>query len=177
MATTQLPEPGESSIEDHVQLSRWFLEHARIEIANGNRLQASEKIWGAAAHALKAIAIQRGWRHRSHGNILDIGEHLGREFDREGPFFNWLNTADAMHQNFYENHRGENAIRFAVNEIERFLDELDMVRTSSPRPFTVDDRDDSERLARLLGLRGSERPAIGDRSDVGFSQTHSNGGP
>ena len=60
MATTQLPEPGESSIEDHVQLSRWFLEHARIEIANGNRLQASEKIWGAAAHALKAIAIQRG---------------------------------------------------------------------------------------------------------------------
>ena len=52
----------------------------------GNLLQASEKVWGATAHALKAMALQRGWHHRSHATIFDIGEHLGREFDREERF-------------------------------------------------------------------------------------------
>ena len=177
MATTQLPEPGESSIEDHVQLSRWFLEHARIEIANENRIQASEKVWGAAAHALKAIAIQRGWCHRSHGNIFDIGEHLGKEFGLEAEFNRYLNTADAMHQNFYENNRTEDAISFAIDDVEKFVDKLNGLRMLPPCPFIVATETDRSRLGRLLGLRGSERPAIGDRSDVGFSQTHSNGGP
>ena len=177
MEATPLPDPDGNNVDDHVAMSRRFIDHARHELDVGNRLQASEKVWGAAAHALKAIAIERGWRHRSHGNIFDIGEHLGKEFGLEAGFNRCLNTADAMHQNFYENNRREGAIRFAISEIERFVDELDGVRTSPPRPFTVTDNEDGQRLAHLLGLRGSERPAIGDRSDVGFSQTHSNGGP
>ena len=169
MTAETLPPPDANGVDDHAAMSRQFINHACSELEKGNQLQASEKVWGATAHGLKAIAIQRGWRHRSHGNILDVGEHLAREFNRETEFLNWLNTADAMHQNFYENHRGEGAIRFAVNEIERFLGELDMVRISPPLPFTVADRGDSERLARLLGLRTSERPDIGTRSEHGFS--------
>ena len=61
--TTPLPLPDSNDVDDHIAISRRFIDHARDELDRGNRLQASEKIWGAAAHALKAIAIQRGWNH------------------------------------------------------------------------------------------------------------------
>ena len=172
MATTHLPPPDANDVDDHMAMSRRFIDHARDELNRGNRLQASEKVWGAAAHALKAIGVQRGWRHRSHGNIFDVGEHLGKEFDRVDEFQSRLNTADSMHQNFYENNRREDAIRLAIDEVEKLVDDLDVVRTSPPRPFTVANDVDSERIAHLLGLRGSERPAIGAHSNIGFSQTH-----
>ena len=40
-------------IESHAVHSRRMLDHAAAMLAQGDRLQASEKIWGAAAHRLK----------------------------------------------------------------------------------------------------------------------------
>ena len=174
--TTESPEPGDSSVDDHVQMSRRFLEHAHLELAKGDRVQASEKVWGAAAHALKAIAKQRGWLHYQHSTVLDVGEQLAREFGREDEFGKYLNSADAMHKNFYENARRSDAIRLALRDIEQFVAELDVVRNSPPRPFTVTDDDDRGRLGALLGLRRGARPPIGASSPVGFSQTHRSDG-
>ncbi len=173
--TTELPEPGDSSVDDHVQMSRRFLEHAYLELAKGDRVQASEKVWGAAAHALKAIAKQRGWLHYQHSTVLDVGEQLAREFGREDEFGKYLNSADAMHKNFYENVRRSSAIRIALRDVEKLVDELDGIRNSPPRPFTVADDDDRGRLGALLGVRRGATPSIGTSSPVGFSQTHRNG--
>ena len=170
--TTVLPEPGELGVDEHTQISRRFLEHARIELAQGDRLQAGEKVWGAAAHALKAVGKQRGWNHDKHSHIFDIGEHLGREFDKEELFDRYLARADYVHRNFYENDRSELSIGYAIADVERLVDELEIIRNSPPRPFTVSDDGDRIRLGRLLGLRRSERPAIGDFSPVGYSQRH-----
>ena len=170
--TTGLPEPGELGVDEHTQISRQFLEHARVELAQGDRLQAGEKVWGAAAHALKAVGKQRGWNHDKHSHIFDIGEHLGREFDKEELFDRYLARADYVHRNFYENDRSELSIRYAIADVERLTDELEIIRNSPPRPFTVSDDGDRIRLGRLLGLRRSERPAIGDHSPVGYSQRH-----
>ncbi len=172
MVMASLPEPGDSSLESHVQMSHQFLEHARIELQEGSRLQASEKAWGATVHALKAIAVQRGWQHHHHATIFFIGEHLGREFGREEQFVRYLAQAESMHKNFYENERSEGVIRLALGDVEQFVDELDRIRTLPPRLFTVTDNDDRVRLGRLLGLRGEDRPQIGDYSPVGYSQTH-----
>ena len=49
--TTALPDRGSSSAEDHAAMSHRFLEHAKIEVDQGNRLQSPEKVWGAVAHA------------------------------------------------------------------------------------------------------------------------------
>ena len=171
--TTSLPEPGELSVDDHAQLSRRFLEHARLQLTEGDRLQAAEKVWGAAAHALKAVGEQRGWIHDGHPNLFDIGEHLGREFGRETRFSGYLAQAEYMHKNFYQNDRSEVAIRSAMGDVERLVDELEEIRFSSPRPYVVQDNDDRIRLGRLLGLRRGQRPAIGDSSPVGYSRTHS----
>ena len=171
--TTSLPEPGELSVDDHAQISRRFLEHARLQLTEGDRLQAAEKVWGAAAHALKAVGEQRGWIHDSHANVFDIGEHLGREFGMSEEFDRYLARADYMHRNFYDNKRSEAAVGFALRDVERLVDELEEIRFSSPRPYIVQDNDDRIRLGRLLGLRRGQRPAIGDSSPVGYSRTHS----
>ena len=171
--TTLLPEPGELSVDGHAQISRRFLEHARSQLAQGDRLQAAEKVWGAAAHALKAVGEQRGWIHDGHPNLFDIGEHLGREFDKETQFSGYLAQAEYMHKNFYQNDRSEVAIRSAMGDVERLVDDLETIRNSPPRPFVVQDNDDRIRLGRLLGLRRGQRPAIGDSSPVGYSRTHS----
>lgn len=167
-----LPEAGDLGVDGHVLMSRRFLEHARAQLAEGDRVQAAEKIWGAAAHALKAVGEQRGWIHDGHANLFDIGEHLGREFGKSEEFDRYLARADYMHRNFYENDRSESAVGFALDDVAKLVDELETIRNHQPRPFVVQDNDDRIRLGRLLGLRRGQRPPIGEISPTGFSQTH-----
>ena len=135
--TTPLPGPGASGFEDHVEMGRRFLEQAGIELDKGDRLQASEKIWGAVAHSLKAIGIQRGWVHDSHANVIAIGEHLAREFERDD-FYDYVSVAESMHVNFYENLSEEDGVRRALDRAAVFVAELDNVRASSPRPIPLE---------------------------------------
>ena len=136
--TTDLPEPGASSEQDHSTMSRRFLEHAQTEIDKGNRLQASEKVWGAVAHALKAVGEQRGWEHEGHQNLIDISGHLGKEFRRTRDFHLLLSSARTLHTNFYENEIGESEIRESISLAEEFVDQLAQVRTCplDPSPWT-----------------------------------------
>ena len=169
--TTKLPPPGSNDIDDHVAMSHRFIDHARDELRRGDRLQASEKVWGAAAHALKAIAIQRGWQYTEHQNIHRIAIQLGNEFERPD-FETRIRVANSFHINFYENLEEEDSIGWAIDEVDAFVADLEEVRSSAPRPFTVGNESDSNRLQHLLGLRRSERPSIGSHSKVGFSKTH-----
>ena len=59
-------------------MSHRFLEHAKAEADKANGLQASEKVWAAVVHGLKAIGEQRGWNHQRRQHIIDIAGHLGR---------------------------------------------------------------------------------------------------
>ncbi len=160
------------TVEDYAQISRRFLEQARLHLAEHDRLQAAEKIWGAAALALKAIGEQRGWVHSNHSNITGVGEQLGREFGRQREFMRYMSQAHYMHSDFYENGWSEHAIGIALDDVEEFVGELEVIRNLAPRPYTVRDDSDRIRLGNLLGLRRSQRPAIGDYSPVGFSLTH-----
>ena len=171
MTTTQQPSPGNADVGDHVLMSRNFLEQAKIELSKGDGLQASEKVWGSVAHALKAIGVQRGWRHRSHQNIKDIAAHMDDEFDRSD-FFPHLLMAESMHQNFYENDREEVQISRAIDDAETFLAKLDEVRALPPRPYTISTVSAQSRLRRLLGLPRDKPPPMGAHSNVGFSLAH-----
>ena len=166
----ELPPPGSNDVDDHMAMSRRFIGHARDELRKGDRLQASEKLWGAAAHALKAVAIQRGWQHMEHRNIHDIAIQLGHEFQRPD-FEATIHVANSFHVNFYENEEEADSISWAIDEVERLVANLEEVRASEPRPFTIANESDRNRVAHLLGLRRSERPAIGSHSKVGFSKT------
>ena len=171
--TQELPPPGSNDVESHTAMSRRFIDHARDELEKGDRLQASEKLWGACAHALKAIAIQRGWSHTKHRDIHSIAIQIGNEFGRPD-FETKIRIANSFHENFYENVEEEDSIRRAIDQVEDFMADLDVVRASAPRPFTIANESDRNRVGQLLGLRRSERPEIGAHSEVGFSKNHQN---
>ena len=156
-------------------MSQRFLDHAQTELDKGNRLQASEKIWGAKSRALKAIAMKRGWRHRSNTTLFDIATQVGQEFDVDDEFSRNMSIADSMHKNFYENNRRPREIQVALEAAREFVGAFDRVRVEPERPFTVKDSEDRERLGNLLGLPRSQRPAIGTTDPRGFSGPPKNG--
>ena len=74
-----LPPPGVQSDEDRRQISRIFIAHAREELAEGSRMQAGEKAWGAVVQPFKIIADQRGWLHNSHQDVYDVTSQITLE--------------------------------------------------------------------------------------------------
>ena len=80
-----------ATTEFHIATSRCLLEQAEREYRAGDVLQASEKGWGAAAHAVKAIAEGRGWEHDRHGHLFRTARRIANEWGspRYGTCFTW----------------------------------------------------------------------------------------
>ncbi|MDT7895312.1 MAG: PaREP1 family protein [Desulfurococcales archaeon] len=84
---------------DHVKIytdaARDLLRQAREEFKKGNFRQAAEKIWGAAALAVKAYAEWRkGRRLSSHGELWEYKRIMEREVG-EWVYGSW-NAAHSM---------------------------------------------------------------------------------
>lgn len=86
--------------EDHVRAALAFLEASDREFASGDKLQASEKLWGAATHALMAIAMQHGHRLGSHNSFRDTAERLSDEHDDPSIEYGFA-FAERFHRYFY----------------------------------------------------------------------------
>ena len=67
-----------------------------MELARGNLAAASQTLWDAAAHAIKAAAARRHWPHES---FVDLGETITRLIDEEGGPLD-LNTNFIMASSF-----------------------------------------------------------------------------
>ena len=163
--TTELPAPGSRRPEDYAYLSHRFVDHARIELARGRRLQASEKVWGAANQALKALAAQRGWRHRGQRNVFAVANQLAAEQGRSS-FWDDLMNARAIHYNFYDNDLEEEDIEAGIAKVEQYVADLEAARAGPPQPFTISNERDQGRIRRLTG----RTYAIGTHSANGFVQ-------
>ena len=90
---------SETPIESHAVHRDRLIEHARRMLRDGDRLQACEKIWGAAAHGLKVVADRRGWPYTLHSDGRIIAEHLGElTSSRDIPrLFSYL---ESLHRSF-----------------------------------------------------------------------------
>ena len=112
--------------ETHQEVSRRFLLHAREQLALGDSLQASEKGWGAAAHAVKSIAERRGWRHNSHNDLFTVARRVATELDNS-EILGLFSIASSLHKNFYEGWIDDVYIANHLNKVEELLDILDEV--------------------------------------------------
>ncbi len=110
--------------QTHLEVSREFIIHAKEQLDLGNSLQASEKGWGAAAHAVKSVAQRRGWRHRSHRDLFTVTDRIA-DTTGEPEVVALFSTANALHQNFYEGWMNEGYIATSLDHVERLLDILD----------------------------------------------------
>ena len=169
LTAPDLPEPGEQSLDDRRRISRRFIIHAREELAEGNRLQAGEKAWGAVVQPLKAIAEQRGWRHQSHRDIHNVGLQILAE-NPDVDLQDAISEAYRVgHENFYENHRHPEELAEMMDKVEDVMPILEALPDSAPRPFTIAS---NTQLRRLRALTGDDNLRLGNTSAVGFSLKH-----
>jgi hypothetical protein len=89
--------------EEHVQAARNFLVQSDLHFAGVDRLQGSETLWGAAAHAILAVSRARRWRLGSHGRLRENADRLSTELS-EQDIADDFQVAEKFHTNFYHNY-------------------------------------------------------------------------
>jgi uncharacterized protein (UPF0332 family) len=91
---------GETRQQKHVRNARRFLEAADELFDQGDYFQTSEKLWGAASHAVKVFCIRRRWRHSKYSHLREAVIRLAEETGDVSldPAFR---TAYSNHLNFY----------------------------------------------------------------------------
>ena len=110
----------------HLEVSRNLILHAQEQFDLGDSIQASEKGWGAAARAVKAVAERQAWRHGSHRDLFASVDRIttmtGRSEVRD-----LFSAANSLHQNFYEGWLSDEYILSNINSVKRLLDILDLM--------------------------------------------------
>lgn len=128
MMTTATPTAADPQIIHNAAIARKFLDDADREFTAGDLLQASEKLWGAVSHALKAYCRQRGWRHAKYAHRRDAAQNLSAELD-DPTIFAYFKIAQSCHANFYNDWMYEEDVdssRAYIRElVEKILNLLD----------------------------------------------------
>ena len=113
---------------EHIETARNFLVDADREFEDGDILQASEKLWGAASHAVLAEIRRRGITPSGHKATIDAVELIGEDHDDPSlrPLFT---SAEMLHANFYHGfldvERFQEQRRLTRQFVERVLEYVD----------------------------------------------------
>jgi HEPN domain-containing protein len=118
-------DPHERAIE-YIKAAEELLKSAREELAKGDVRLATEKVWGAAALAIKAYASRR------EGKVLtDHGEMW--EFMRliVGEIGSWIREAwmyaTSMHVCFYEGWCGREDVEESIERVRKLVEAVKRV--------------------------------------------------
>ena len=117
---------GRSPIESYAVHSERLMRHARRELENGDRLQTSEKAWGAVAHRMKGIAATREWRYETHSQAFGIMDRIAAELG-DPEIRTLFRIANELHRNYYNDTMHLQELRSHVAEMEQLLDILRQV--------------------------------------------------
>ncbi len=119
---TQGLDPRVRAVE-YIEAAEELVGRAGDELERGDVRQAAEKVWGAAALAVKAYAW---WRDRrrltSHRELWEYKDVMADEL---GEWVNHVwNEAGGMHTCFYEGWCTERSVRAALKQVERLVKEV-----------------------------------------------------
>jgi hypothetical protein len=105
------------------QSSQKNLEAAEALLSQGDYHQASEKLWGAAAVMVKAIAERRGWPYGAHRDLNRAISSLAQETGRRGLIV-MFGSAGHLHTNFYEDWLTPDQVIELASSVRELLEEL-----------------------------------------------------
>ncbi len=142
--------------ERYEEISRHLLEQAREEFDKGDILQASDKVWGTTAHAVKSVCQRMGWNHHAHNHLRAAASYISSEFGRDDLrlAFGYL---ESLHTNYYE-HQWEVAdVRTGINNAAFFIRELSTLPLenipSDQSHQSLFEQQSQQRLLRMLTLK------------------------
>ncbi|RLG53747.1 MAG: hypothetical protein DRN99_06270 [Thermoproteota archaeon] len=113
----------DAKAELHLKLCERYLSEAEAYLSKGDYVQASEKAWGAASQAVKAIAAKRGAILRSHRDLWKFITELSKE-RREWKLIEMFHIANSLHVNFYENWLTAEAVERGIGAVKLFVKKL-----------------------------------------------------
>ena len=87
-------------VAEHAQAARDFLVDAEEAIASGRRLKAAEMLWAAAAHAIIAVAQDKGWPYQYHRDLTSAAKKLAIEY-QDLEMWDGGKAAEQCHIYFY----------------------------------------------------------------------------
>ena len=135
---------------------------AWAELAAGDLQQASEKAWGAAAFALKAVAERRRWFNDADWKLGIIADILSAELGDRSITAGYLGTREA-HYNFYHHEFGSWRIAGLIEDAARMIRNLDTALSPdySPPFVSAEVETEKRRLEQPTSQRDKERLATG----------------
>jgi len=114
--------------EVYVKLAEKYLREAEDLLAGGDFVQASEKLWGAAALMVKAVATAKGLLLRSHGDLFKFVKSLGDE-TADAELRRLFAVASVLHQNFYESWLPPEVVKEYAQDVKQLIQKLkDLLR-------------------------------------------------
>ena len=139
--------------ERYEEISRHLLEQAQEELGKGDILQASDKVWGATAHAVKAVCQRMGWNHHAHNHLSAAANYVASQLVRDDLrlAFGYL---EALHANYYEHQRWADEIRTGIANATFLIREISVLSLDNlPRDqshLSPLERQGQERRLRML---------------------------
>jgi len=120
----ELSKDPEDRVSLYVSLCNKYIEEAEDLIKKKDYVQASEKIWGAAASCVKAAAMKKlGKRLTSHGELWEFVSKLVDDTGDQELGLLWR-TAISMHVNFYENWAPPEEVIRALEHVKKFVEKI-----------------------------------------------------
>ena len=109
--------------KEHVQTAWEFLEASDREFEAGDILQGSEKLWGAATHALMAVMQSNGQTMKSHREMQNAARRLAIERN-DVLILAGFDAAERFHINFYHGHMEDWQIADGREDVREFVERL-----------------------------------------------------
>lgn len=104
-------------------LMRKYFKDAEAFLAKGDYVQASEKLWGAAAEIVKVVAAKRDVELRTHRDLWEFVTKLRTEL-KDPEVSRLFLQANYLHQNFYEGILPPEVIMDGAEAVKQFIDKL-----------------------------------------------------
>ena len=132
---TTAPSTGSLQYSDrYAAISQRLLRQAQGELDADDLIQASEKAWGAAAHAVKSVAEKWGWYHQGHYRLNAVVDYIAFERGRQDLIDLYLHPT-TMHFNYYEHELAEDKVQIAINATRTFVTEMEKIRAEDVPSF------------------------------------------
>lgn len=112
----------------YLDLNRKYLEESDSLLVKGDSAQASEKLWGASAEILKALAAHRGLELRTHADLWTFTTKLSSELG-DSEILTLFAAANYLHQNFYENAMTVEAVRASAEAVKQLIEKVEKLLT------------------------------------------------
>jgi hypothetical protein len=110
--------------ERYPNLHRKYLEEANTLILKGDYVQASEKLWGAAAEIVKMVGAVRGVELKTHADLFQYVAKLKDELG-DPELSRLFHVANSLHQNFYEGNQPPSFVTDGAEAVKQLAAKLE----------------------------------------------------